>query len=119
MATNGSKVATVAPHEPIKVWDLCGLSLIREFEVSHSIQNPIAMSQDKIWTWNSLNEILELDFMKNTEKCLQGPISVISCLFKDEHDVNLVYLGTQDGTVEMFDLKFVLYLKLKTGNYNL
>ena len=65
------------------------------------------MFQDKIWTWNSLNEIVELDYINDSSKCIQGPVALITCLFKDEEDVNLLYLGTSHGTVEMFDLKFV------------
>lgn len=67
--------------------------------------NPIEMSQDRIYSWNLKNEILEWEIKDCSYpvRNIKVPFSISVLKFYE----NVLYIGTREGKVEMFDLKYV------------
>lgn len=67
------------------------------------------MSKDSIYSWSNDNEIFEWEIRQNItvpQRIIRVPFN-ITCLF---HHENVLYIGTREGIVHMFDLNFVIYM---------
>jgi len=105
----------VSADEPIKVWDSSTLFLLSEC-FGNSDSNPIEMSSDRVYSWKK-NEILEWEIKDSSGplRKIQVPFNMSALLFHQDH----LYIGTIEGKVEMFDLKYVIKILIFLGIYHL
>lgn len=105
IATSNYKIATVSSEEPIKIWEISSLLLISECYGGDS--NPIEITEDKVYSWSNTNTILEWEISKSKYpiRHIHVPFH-ITCIY---HYENLLYIGTSEGLVHMFDINFVFY----------
>jgi hypothetical protein len=66
--------------------------------------NPIEMSLDRIFSWAN-NEILEWEIKDSSYPLRRIKVFFNISALKFHQDI--LYIGTKEGTVEMFDLKYV------------